>query len=349
MAYISAIGVDLGKNVIHVQAGERGGKLVWRKKVDRQGFCALLGQLPKDCTVYMEACGGAHYWSRKAASFGLKAQQISPQFVKAYRKSNKNDYNDAEAALEAGGRPSMRFVAGKNEGQQELQQMHRIRSRQMGDRTALINEMRGILAEYGIVVAKSPGALKKYLAYEFAGETEITTTARTLIEGLRAELLELEKRIVEGEKRIHERAKITPVVKRLMTIPGVGILTATALAVVCGDPKIFKNGRQFAAWLGLTPRQDTTGGKPRLLGISKRGDVYTRTLLIHGARNVVRYAVSKGKEDKHSLWIRKMHAAKEINSTAVALANKNARIAWRVLTSNEVYKPELSHAPMKIQ
>lgn len=243
----------------------------------------------------------------------------------------------------------MRFVATKTEGQQELQQMHRIRSRQMRERTSLTNEMRGILAEYGIVVRKSPGALKKYLSFEFATESGITVTARKLIEELQSELRELEKRIVEMEKKIHARAKETPVVKRLMTIPGVGILTATALTVVCGDPKMFKNGRQFAAWLGLVPRQNTTGGKAHLLGISKRGDVYTRTLLIHGARNVVRYAVSKGKDDKHSLWIQKMHAAKEMNPTAVALANKNARIAWRILTSNEVYNPELSHAPMKIQ
>lgn len=347
MEKISAIGVDLSKHVMHVQAGNHQGKLMWRKKVNRLEFSELLSQLPAGSTVYMEACQSAHHWSRKAEGAGLKARQISPQFVKPFRKSQKNDYNDAEAALEAGSRPTMRFVSTKSEEQQELQAIHRIRSRQMAERTALINQIRGILAEYGVAVAQSPARLKKYLMYELSQEAELSSTVRALIAELHEELKVLDERISTGQKKITERAKASPMIERLMTIPGVGILTATALAVVCGDPKMFKNGRQFSAWLGLVPRQASTGGKTTLLGISKRGDVYTRMLLIHGARTVVRHALKK--EDTHSLWIRKLHAAKGVNLTAVAVANKNARIAWRIMTSSEVYNPQLPHAALKIQ
>jgi transposase len=267
--------------------------------------------------------------------------------VKPFVKSQKNDYNDAEASLEAGTRPTMRFVAPKTEGQQELQAMHRIRSRQMAERTALINQIRGILAEYGIAVSKSPAALKRYLSERFLDDPDLSDTVKQLVVELKEELEELGERIAESEKKIQQRAKECSMVRRLMTIPGIGILTATAIAVVCGDPKMFTNGRQFAAWLGLVPRQVSTGGKTILLGISKRGDVYTRMLLIHGARNVVRYALNK--EDTHSLWIRKLYAVKGMNLTAVAVANKNARIAWRIMTSHEVYNPLLPHAAVTIQ
>lgn len=347
MGDIRAIGVDLSKQVMHVQAGNHKGALIWRKKVDREGFSELLSQLPKKSTIYMEACQSSHYWSRKAESKGLVARQISPQFVKPFVKSNKNDYNDAEATLEAGSRPTMRFVTTKSEEQQELQAMHRIRSRQMAERTALVNQLRGILAEYGVVTGKGPGRLKRYLLNEFSKDLEIPKGVRLLIKELKEELDDLEKRIVNSEKKILAHAKACEMVRRLMTIPGIGILTATALAVVSGDPKMFKNGRQFAAFLGLVPRQVSTGGKTTLVGISKRGDVYTRMLLIHGARNVVRYALKK--EDEHSLWIRKLHAVKGMNLSAVAVANKNARIAWRIMTSREVYDPKLPHASLKIQ
>lgn len=347
MENISAIGVDLSKETMHIQAGNHVGKLLWRKKVDRAGFREVLEQLPVGSTVYMEACQSSHYWSRAATNKKLIARQISPQFVKPFVKSNKNDYNDAEATLEAGTRPTMRFVATKSVEQQELQAMHRIRSRQLAESTALINQIRGILAEHGVVIGMGPRRLKRYLSEEFSAEKEISPVVCMLIEELKNELITLGERIKKSDKRILERAKASDLVKRLMTIPGIGILTATALAVVCGDPKMFKNGRQFSAFLGLVPRQSSTGGKTTLLGISKRGDTYTRMLLIHGARNVVRYALKK--EDEHSLWIKKLHAVKGMNLTAVAVANKNARIAWRIMTSDEVYKPELPHAALIIQ
>jgi transposase len=347
MEKISAIGVDLSKAVIHVHACNGRGERIWRRRVNRFGFSTILEQLPSGSKVYMEACQGAHYWSRKAARKGLVARQISPQFVKPFRKSDKNDYNDAEATYEAGIRPSMRFVATKSEGQQELQAIHCVRSRQMGERTALINQIRAILAEQGIVIAQGPSSIKKYLADGFNRAPDLSRATRLVVEELRGDLCELEEKISRSERKITERAKNSFLVRRLMTIPGVGILSATALAVACGDPTIFKNGRQFAAWLGLVPRQISTGGKPKLGGISKRGDVYTRTLLIHGARSVVRHALKK--EDAHSLWIRKLYAAKGMNLTAVAVANKNARIAWRIMTSNEVYNPELPHAAFEVQ
>jgi len=347
MGEISAVGVDLSKEVMHVKAANKEGSLVWRRKVNRKEFGELLVQLPKGCKVFMEACQSAHYWSRKAQTFELDPRQMSPQFVKPFVKSNKNDYNDTDGIIDAGSRPDMRFVATKSVEQQELQAMHCIRSRQMAERTALINQMRGILAEHGVAIAQGPARLKKYLSDEFLREPELSQGVRLMIEELKVELCDLETRISQSEGKIRQRAEESSIVKRLMTIPGIGILTATSLAVVCGNPKMFKNGRQFAAWLGLVPRQFSTGGKPRLFGISKRGDVYTRTLLIHGARNVVRYALKK--EDTHSLWIRKLHAVKGVNLTAVAVANKNARIAWRIMTSDEVYKPELPHAALTIQ
>ena len=347
MENISAIGVDLSKETMHIQAGNHAGRLMWRKKVNRAEFKELIKELPPGCTVYMEACQSSHYWSRKVAERKLIARQISPQFVKPFVKSNKNDYNDAEGTLEAGTRPTMRFVATKSEEQQELQAMHRIRSRQMAERIALCNQLRGILAEHGVVVGVGPGRLKKYLAERFCEEPELSPVVRNLIEELKEELRELTYRIEKSNERILQCAKASDVVRRLMTIPGVGILTATSLAVVCGDPKMFKNGRQFSAFLGLVPRQASTGGKPTLLGISKRGDTYTRMLLIHGARNVVRYALKK--EDVHSLWIRKLHAVKGMNLTAVAVANKNARIAWRIMTSSEEYDPKLPHAALIVQ
>ena len=347
MRNVSAIGVDLSKSVIHVHAADRSGSLLWRKKVRAEHFSEILAQLPQGSTVYMEACGSSHFWSRKAERFGVKPRQISPQHVKPFVKSQKNDYHDAEAVLEAGRRPSMRYVSTKSEEQQELQALHNIRSRRVAQRTALINQMRGILLEHGVAVAQGPARLKRYLRAEFLTEPELSPAIRRLIEELQAELSNLEAAITEVEQQMRQRVKASAMIRRLLTIPGVGLLSATALAVVCGDPKQFKNGRQFAALLGLVPRQFSTGGKTTLRGITKRGNVYVRMLLIHGARAVIRHALKK--EDPHSLWIRKLYAAKGMNLTAVAVANKNARIAWRLMTTNDEYDPALPHAPFVIQ
>lgn len=347
MGNVSAIGVDLSKSIVHIHAGDSRGKLLWRKKVSKEQFGEVLAQLPQGSTVYMEACGSAHHWSRRAEGCGLKAKQIPAQHVKPFVKTQKNDYNDAEGIFEAGTRPSMTFVATKSVEQQELQALHCVRSRRIGEHTALINQIRGILLEHGVVIPQGVAKCKEYLNTKFLFNEELSSTIRQTIGELKEELTEIERHIAESEKQILARAKACSMIQRLMTIPGIGLLNATALAVVCGNPKEFKNGRQFAAWLGLVPRQMITGGKQKLLGISKRGDTYVRTLLIQGAHSVVHHA--RKKNDIHSLWIRKLDAVKGMNLTAVAVANKNARIAWRLMTSNEEYNPALPHAALTIQ
>lgn len=337
MKNASIVGIDLSKNVFQICMMNHAGKVLKQKKVKRDCVFKEIRELPDNCTVYMEACQSAHFWSREIAKLGKTVHQISPQFVKPYVKSQKNDSNDAEAICEAGSRGNMRFVPTKSEEQLELQAMQRIRERLMHDRTALINQARGILAEHGVVIDRSPSKLKRYLA---SGELkDVSETIKILVNDLKEELKSLESRIESIDKKLSERAKKSPVIKRLCTVPGIGNLTALSLIVVSGDPTEFKNGRQFAAYLGLVPRQVSTGGKTKLLGITKRGNTLTRLLLIHGSRAVVRAAVLKKKDDNYSLWVRKLHAKYGTNHTAVAVANKNARVAWRILTSNDEFDP----------
>ena len=340
METISTVGIDLSKNVFQICMTNHAGRTVRERKVRRENLLGVVNQLPEGCQVFMETCQGSHYWTRKFNKLGLQAKQIPAQYVKPFVKSQKNDREDAKAICEAGSRPNMRFVPEKTVGQLELQQFHRIRERLMRDRTGLINQTRGVLAENGIVVNKGVAPLKRYFQHAFDKELELSCTTRTIVNSLKAELTEVETRIDSWDKQIAQRAAECPVIKRLMSIPGIGVLGASALTTVSGNVKEFKNGRQFAAFLGLVPRQVSTGGKPKLLGITKHGNTYLRTLLIHGARSVVRYAIDK--KDPYSLWIRKLHAKNGTNHTAVALANKNARIAWRILTSHDVFDQKLA-------
>lgn len=330
----SIIGVDLSKNVFQCCTMNHVGKVIKRQRVSRAEFLGVMGGVPKSSRVYMEACGSSHYWSRRLKDLGLNPYQIAPQFVKPYVKSQKNDNRDSEAICEAGSRGNMRFVPMKSEGQLELQAMHRIRERLIHNRTALINQLRGVLSEHGVVVNIGVASLKKRLLQADSFE-EISITMRELILELSEEFKGIEEKIAQIDVRLKKRAKESPVVKRLCSIPGIGVLSALALVVVSGNPKEFKNGRQFSAFLGLVPRQVSTGGHDKLLGISKRGNVYVRTLLIHGARSVVRHSLKK--TDSYSLWVQKLYAKYGTNHTAVAVANKNARIAWRVLTSNDEF------------
>jgi transposase len=265
----------------------------------------------------------------------LKPHQIAPQYVKPYVKSQKNDRGDAEAISEAGRCATMNFVPTKSAEQLELQAVQRVRERLIHDRTAIMNQIRGVLAEHGIAIKRGAAALEAEL--NIIGSRDLSPTMVRLILELRKELEELNNRIKFYGQQLTEQAKSSPIAKRLCTIPGVGVLTALALLVLSGNPKEFKNGRHFAAFLGLVPRQVSTGGKTKLLGITKRGDRVVRALLIHGARSVVRAAVLKQKTDPYSLWIRKLHAKNGTNHTAVAVANKNARVAWRILTSDEEF------------
>ena len=285
----------------------------------------------------MEACGGSHYWARKFQSFGHTVRLISPQFVKPYVKSNKNDEKDAEAICEAVTRPNMRFVQIKQPEQQDMQCLHRIRSQCIKNRTALANQIRGLLSEYGIVFSKQLQNINKKLPDIIADETNtISDYARRLFAELYEDFVMLNQRIKQYDQKIVVLSKTNENCQRIEKIPGVGVLSATAIVAAISDPTLFKNGRELSAWLGLVPRQSSSGGKQQLLDISKRGDKYLRCLLIHGARAVIYKA--KYLENPIHKWIVNLKNSKGANKAAVALANKNARIIWALLAKQQAYK-----------
>ena len=336
---LSHVGVDLAKNVFQLHGVDRHGKAVWRRRLRRhQWLDVLLATIDEDCVVGMEACGGAHHWARQLQARGITVRLIAPQFVKPYVKSNKNDRNDAEAICEAMMRPNMRFVAVKTVEQQDLQAIHRVRSTVMSQRRSKANQIRGLVAEYGLVaplqIVNLRSAVPTWLE---DAENGLTDCFRALLNELWIDLQQLDTRVKELDKQIEAIARTNPVTKRLQQLRGVGPLVATALVATVGDGSHFNKGRQMAAALGLTPRQHSSGDKQRLLGISKRGDAYLRTLLIHGARAVVSQA--KHREDKLSLWVTDIAKRSHTNVAAVALANKTARIAWAMLREQSDYDP----------
>lgn len=335
---IKRVGIDLAKQVFQLHGVDGLEKVVLRKQLRRAQLLGYFKQLPP-CLIGMEACGGAHYWARELQKLGHTVKLMAPQFVKPYVKSNKNDANDAEAICEAVARPSMRFVAIKTIAQQDMQALHRIRSEQVKQRTAKVNQIRGLLAEYGIVVGRRVEVLRHALPQLLEeAENGLSADFRVLLDGLRHDLIMLDERIDDLDKKIKMLANHNPDAKRLQQIPGIGPMIATALICAIGDGKQFKRGRDMAAWLGLTPRQHSSGGKDRLLGISKRGDAYLRTLLIHGARSALKAADKK--DDPRSRWLQNLWSRRNKNIAAVALANKNARIAWALLSKETDYLPE---------
>jgi transposase len=332
---ISVVGIDIAKRVFHLVGMDERGKIVMRKRCSRGEVLPLLANLGPT-TIGMEACGGAHYWARRLREQGHEVKLMAPQFVKPYVKSNKNDMRDAEAIAEAVTRPSMRFVPIKDVAQQDIQALHRVRERLVTARTALVNEMHGLLAEYGIVLPKGMAKFRQALMSTLEAEhTKLTPLGQELFHKLFAELGKLDAELAYYQDKLEALAQAHPVCQRLLTIPGIGPLTATALIAAVSDAGVFKNGRQFAAWLGLVPKQYSTGGQTRLLGISKRGDSYIRKLLIHGARATLRWARTKA--DRRSQWIRGLLERRGWNRTAVAVANKNARIVWALLSRGGVY------------
>jgi transposase len=332
---ISVVGIDIAKRVFHLVGMDERGKIVLRKRCSRGEVLPLLANL-RPTTIGMEACGGAHYWARCLRAQGHEVKLMAPQFVKPYVKSNKNDMRDAEAIAEAVTRPSMRFVPVKDVAQQDIQALHRVRERLVTARTALVNEMRGLLAEYGIVLPHGVAKFRQALVSTLEAEhTKLTPLGQELFHKLFDELGKLDAELAYYQEKLEALADAHPVCQRLLTIPGIGPLTATALMAAVSDAEAFKNGRQFAAWLGLVPKQYSTGGQTRLLGISKRGDSYIRKLLIHGARATLRWARTKA--DKRSQWIRGLLERRGWNRTAVAVANKNARIVWVLLSRGGVY------------
>ena len=295
----------------------------------------FIAQLPP-VLIGIEACGGAHYWARRFREHGHEVKLMAPQFVKPFVKSNKNDMRDAEGIGEAVTRPTMRFVPTKDIDQQDIQSLHRVRERLIGERTSLVNEVHGLMHEYGIVIPKGVPKFRKVVMEKLESEKDkLTALSQEMFWKLVEAFVELGQPIAYYQEKLESLAKTHPECQRLMTIPGIGPITATALVAAVGDVGVFKNGRQFAAWLGLVPKQHSTGGQTRLLGISKRGDSYLRKLLIHGARATLRWV--KLKTDDRSQWIRGLLERRGWNRTAVAVANKNARIVWALLSRGGVY------------
>ena len=335
MSEVTTIGVDLAKNVFQVHGVDAAGATVIRRQLRRRQVLSFFKkQAP--CLVGMEACASAHYWAREMAALGHEVKLMPPRYVKAYVKRNKNDAADAEAICEAVTRPSMRFVAIKSEQQQGVLMLHRTRQLLVRQRTMLVNALRAHMAEFGVVARVGLPQVKELLAV-IADEADerIPSPARTCLAGLARQLLSLEREIVAGEKRIHAWHRASEVSRRLETTPGIGPITASALAASIGDPSIFNNGRGMAAWIGLVPKQHSSGGKERLGRISKQGDHYLRWLLVAGAMTVIRHAKRRGTTDP---WLANIIADKPTKVAAVALANKNARIAWALLSHGGTYR-----------
>jgi transposase len=343
---IKRVGVDLAKNVIHVHGVDRWEKAILRRRLRRVNWLrVLLEEVEPGCEIGMEACAGAHHWGRTLEAHGMVVKLMAPQFVKPYVKSNKNDRNDAEAICEAMSRPTMRFVPVKNVDQQDIQAVHRVREELMSQRTAKVNQIRGLVAEYGLVTPKHLSHLRAALPQWLEdADNGLTERFRRLLLGLWRDLMELGRRIGELDTEIETIAKRDPVARRLQQLRGVGPLIATALVASVGNGEQFTRGRDLAVSLGLTPRQHSTGGKERLLGISKRGDSYLRKLLIHGARSVI-YR-SKDKDDGLSRWVKGVAARRHINVACVALANKTARMAWAMIRNGTDYQPQRAAQPL---
>jgi transposase len=342
---ITRVGVDLAKNVFHVHGVDRTEKPVWQRRLRREKWLgAVLEKVEPGGEVGMEACAGAHHWARELQSRGYTVKLMAPQFVKPYVKSNKNDMNDAQAVCEAMSRPSMRFVPVKSVVQQDIQAVHRIRAELVSQRTAKGNQIRGLVAEYGLVAPRQLSRLRRAIPRWLEdAENGLSTRLRRLLDGLRGDLVMLDHRIGELDAEIEGIANSDPVAKRLQQLRGVGPLTATALVATVGNGEQFTKGRHLAVSLGLTPKQHSTGGKERLLGISKRGDPYLRKLLVHGGRvhggRAALYA-ARNKDDPLSRWAKNIAARSHPNVAAVAWANKTARIAWAMIRHGCDYQPE---------
>src|SRR5208337_1815395 len=337
---VTTIGIDLAKSVFAVCGADARGKVVVRKQLRRAQLAGFMSQL-KPCVVGMEACGGAHYWARRFAAAGHTVRLMSPALVAPYRKGNKTDRNDAEAICEAVTRPTMRFVAVKSVAQQDLLALHRVRAQLVKQRIALTNQIRAMLHERGMAIAKGAAGLKRGLAQALAADDDqFSGELRELVGELNGWLREFERRIAGVAARIARHFRDDERCARLAAVPGVGPLCATALVATVGNAREFKSGRELSAYLGLVPRQHSSGGRTVLLGISKHGDRYLRTLFIHGARAALhgqRFAAHP-----RGRWAARIMAARGPNVAAVALANKNVRIACALLRSGARYHSELA-------
>jgi transposase len=333
---IAVLGIDLGKNSCSVVGLDAGGRVVLRRRLQREGVVKLAAELP-GCVMAMEACCGAHHLGRRLRDQGHQVRLMSPEYVRPYVKAQKNDDRDAEAIAEAATRPTMRFVELKSETQLDMQSLHRARDRLVGERTALINQLRAFLLERGIIAPQGRRKLELHLGTLLAGkEASLSPRTRLLIEDQRAEWRELDRRIEAFDEEFAREARTDEAARLLLTIPGIGPLNATALVAAIGKAETFGRGRDLAAWLGLVPRQMTTGGKPKLLGISKRGNGYLRKMLIHGARAALP-TLSKS-ETPLGGWLCGLTARAHVNTVVVALAAKLARIICAVLRTGQRFE-----------
>lgn len=335
MRNIKVLGIDLAKNVFQIHGTDAKGKCVLRKRLSRIQLIEFLSNLPP-CMIGIEASSGSHYWARLFKKMGHTPKIMAPQFVKPYIKSNKNDRNDARGIAEAVTRPDMKFVAIKTIEQQDILLLHRARSLVIKQRTAQANQIRGLLADYGIIISKGVSHITKLVAILEENKDSLTPRSLALFMQLHEQFKALSIQLTDYDKQIESIAKQDPKCKAIMEIEGIGSLTASAMIATIGDPKEFKNGREVAAWLGLVPKQHSSGNSIRLSGISKRGNCYIRTLLMHGARTVLKYCDNK--TDTKSLWIKDKKNRCGYNKATVALANKNARIIWAILATGENYR-----------
>jgi transposase len=326
---ITVLGIDLGKNICSLAGMDDSGRVVMRRRMRRESMVMFVSKLPA-CTVAIEACCGAHHLGRILEAQGHTVRLMSPEYVRPYVKAHKNDDRDAEAIAEAATRPTMRFVALKSEEQLDMQTLHRARDRLVGERTALMNQLRAILLERGVVVRQGPFQLNQRVRALLDDQTDaLSPRVRTLVADMLEQWRSLDERIAAFDREFAAQARSDEAARRLATIPGIGPMNATALVAAVGDARTFARGRDLAAWLGLVPRQSTTGGKPRRLGITKRGSKYLRKLLLQGARSAMPRLAQT--DTWLGAWLRGLLARSHPNAVVVALGNKLARIAWAVL------------------
>jgi transposase len=335
MSNIKVLGIDLAKNVFQIHGTDAKGKCVIRKRLSRAKLMEFVANFPP-AIISIEACGGAHYWARYFKQYGHEVRMMSPQFVKPYVKSNKSDRNDSEAIAEACTRPSMRFVPVKTIAQQDVLVIHRARELAIKSRTAQANQIRGFLNEYGVLIPQGLSKIKRLVEIIETNRDKLTPIMMNLMIQLYEQFQANDNRIKEYDRQIVELAKHDVVCQEVQKIAGIGPIIASAIIATVGDAKAFKNGREVSAWLGLTPRQHSSGEKIVLGGISKRGDRYMRKLLIQGARSAVKSCDSK--TDKLSRWVFNKKQRSGFNKASVALANKNARMVWAIMATGECYR-----------
>jgi len=338
MDKITVVGLDLAKQIIQVHGVDVAGRVVLRKAVRRERLLALLAQFPC-CVVGMEACSGAHHWARELSRLGHAPRIMAAEFVRPFRKSvaAKNDANDAEAICTAVVQPNMRFVSIKSVEQQALLSLHRVRQGLSEERTATINRLRGVLAEFGLVLPQSVAVVQRALPALLADDGRLPPLVRRSLQALLEHLRDLDSRIAGFDRDIAQHARSSASAQRLGALSGVGPLTASAVVATVGNAHDYRNGRQFAAWLGLVPRQYSSGGKCKLGRITRRGDAYLRALLVQGARSTLQAALRRApaRHDRLSAWIVQLARRIGYHKTLVAIANKHARIIWALLAREQ--------------